>query len=100
MASCFLQVHDIVRTVDLDCDGYISWDEFKRAFHEPGESYLLRKVNTCRCGSIEDPNVKAPRYYNALVSKPASIANNLSVCHSLVRSLDPVRRVHRVPRFS
>ncbi|CAM9367595.1 unnamed protein product, partial [Sphacelaria rigidula] len=29
------QVHDIVRTVDLDCDGYVSWEEFKRAFHEP-----------------------------------------------------------------
>lgn len=32
-----VQVHDIVRTVDLDCDGYISWDEFKRAFHEPSK---------------------------------------------------------------
>ncbi|CAM9255641.1 unnamed protein product [Laminaria digitata] len=29
------QVHDIVRTVDLDCDGYVSWEEFKHAFFEP-----------------------------------------------------------------
>lgn len=34
------QVHDIVRTVDLDCDGYVSWGEFKRAFHEPCKSLI------------------------------------------------------------
>lgn len=34
----FAQVHDIVRTVDLDCDGYVSWEEFKHAFFEPSES--------------------------------------------------------------
>lgn len=33
-----VQVHDIVRTVDLDCDGYVSWEEFKHAFFEPSES--------------------------------------------------------------
>ncbi|KAG5189404.1 hypothetical protein JKP88DRAFT_301989 [Tribonema minus] len=30
-------VHDIVRTVDLNSDGYVSWDEFKKAFGEPDE---------------------------------------------------------------
>lgn len=38
------QVHDIVRTIDLDCDGFVSWEEFKRAFLEPGESHRLTKV--------------------------------------------------------
>lgn len=35
------KVHDIVRTVDLDCDGLVSWDEFKRAFHDPGETCVF-----------------------------------------------------------
>lgn len=35
------KVHDIVRTVDLDCDGLVSWDEFKRAFHDPGETLMV-----------------------------------------------------------
>lgn len=37
-------MHDIVRTVDLDCDGYVSWEEFKRAFHEPGKTLTTFRV--------------------------------------------------------
>lgn len=36
---CGMQVHDIVRTVDLDCDGYVSWDEFKHAFFKPSKGF-------------------------------------------------------------
>lgn len=38
---CAVQVHDIVRTVDLDCDGYVSWDEFKLAFFKPSKRVVL-----------------------------------------------------------
>ncbi len=30
-------VHDIMRIIDLDCDGLASWTEFKKAFHDPYE---------------------------------------------------------------
>ena len=43
-AAAAVQVHDIVRTIDLDCDGFVSWDEFKRAFFKPSESHLTRAL--------------------------------------------------------
>ena len=37
-------IHDIVRTIDTDCDGYVSWQEFKRAF-----AFKTRTAGICIC---------------------------------------------------
>jgi EF-hand domain pair len=39
-------IHDIVRTVDLDCDGYVSWPEFKKAFSSTSTKTTVRADGT------------------------------------------------------
>ena len=41
-------IHDIVRTIDTDCDGYVSWLEFKKAF-----TFSTRTAGQSVCISLE-----------------------------------------------
>eukprot|EP00953_Heterococcus_sp_UTEX-ZZ885_P020826 11654-Heterococcus_DN1.PRE.1 len=50
-------IHDIVRTVDLDCDGYVSWPEFKKAFSSTGTKTTVRADGTVEETDDQDADI-------------------------------------------
>ncbi|CAM9183768.1 unnamed protein product [Choristocarpus tenellus] len=50
------EVQDVVRTIDLDVDGYVSWDEFKCAFHEPDKDEAMGVADTTLVGGADWPD--------------------------------------------